>query len=123
MAPYSRVTIYFAPASISQASTHGDVEPITYARAFIFPGVCLRASRNSFVSFAPNDPPSFPSLANCIRMSTFFTVHTGIDFVRPRYMSLKYTLINCIRPPLVYSSFSYGGIALGALAFPCPNSI
>ena len=84
MASYSRVTISFAPASITQASTHGDVEPITNTRAFLFPSVCLRASRNSFVSFAPNVPPSFPSLANCIRMSTFLTVHTGIDFVRPR---------------------------------------
>ena len=88
MAPYSRVTISFAPASKTQASTHGDVEPITNTRAFLIPGVCLRASRNPFVSFAQYVPPSFPSLANRIRLLTVLTVHTGIDFVRPRYMSL-----------------------------------
>jgi hypothetical protein len=63
MAPYSRVTIYFAPASYTQASTHGVVEAITNTRALIIPGVCLGTPRNVFVCFAPYVPPRFPSLA------------------------------------------------------------
>ena len=84
MAPYPRVTISFVPASKTQASTHGLVEPITNTRPCLIPSVCLRASRNLFVSFVPYVPPSFPYFADCIILSTSLTVHTGIDFVRPK---------------------------------------
>ena len=84
MALYSRVTISVAPTSKTHASTHGFVEPITNTRPSLMPGVCLRASRYSFVSFAPYVPPSFPCFADCIILSTSLTVHTGIDIVRPK---------------------------------------
>ena len=61
MASYSRVSISGAAASKTQASTHGFLEPITNTLPLIIPGLCLKPSRNEFVSFRPYVPFSFPT--------------------------------------------------------------
>ena len=123
MASYSRVTIARAPTSKTQASTHGFLEPITNTLPLIIPGVCLKPSRNEFVSFRPYVPSSIPYLANCIILLTVSTVHTGIDCFCPRNYSLKYNFPVRIRSPIEHTSTSSVSIYLGATDWPCPRSI